>query len=41
MKLRHNEEVTGSIPVSPTLPDGWFRFWEPAVLLAERLQAMT
>jgi hypothetical protein len=32
--LLHTEEVTGSIPVSPTQLTGWFQFKESAVFVA-------
>jgi hypothetical protein len=38
-RLVHTEEVTGSIPVSPTQVSGRFRIAEPAFLIFRQQQA--
>jgi hypothetical protein len=37
-RLVHTEEVTGSIPVSPTQPEGRFQFQEPAFFIFRQQQ---
>jgi hypothetical protein len=37
-RLVHTEEVTGSIPVSPTQPKGRFQSQEPAFLIFRQQQ---